>query len=152
MRRDPRENSRGLVDPRDAPELLDNDGYGLYGEEEPAGGIDPTKILERQPVEGIGPVEPLDQHPVEGIDPVEIQAVANVDPGKDKDRNTAHGIKSCSRPSARIRVDKADLLLDLGAGAAELVYEALIEVEVWIWAMALIEARYLISLPPYGFG
>ncbi|KAI4196001.1 MAG: hypothetical protein LQ350_006833 [Teloschistes chrysophthalmus] len=34
MRRDPRENSRGLVDPRDAPELLDNDGYGLYGEEE----------------------------------------------------------------------------------------------------------------------
>lgn len=34
MRRDPREDSRGLVDPRDAPELLDNDGYGLHGEEE----------------------------------------------------------------------------------------------------------------------
>ncbi|KAL9586552.1 MAG: hypothetical protein Q9203_003826 [Teloschistes exilis] len=40
MRRDPRENSRGLVDPRDARELLDNDGYGLHGEEEVMYGYD----------------------------------------------------------------------------------------------------------------
>ncbi|KAI4105792.1 MAG: hypothetical protein L6R37_002539 [Teloschistes peruensis] len=96
MRRDPREDSRGLVDPRDAPELLDNDGY------------DPTEMPERQPVEGINPIE--------------ILAVANVEvliharnkwigeEGKDKETNTAHGMKSCLRPSAISTAKEADVL------------------------------------------
>ncbi|KAL8775955.1 MAG: hypothetical protein Q9194_003473 [Teloschistes cf. exilis] len=94
MRRDPRENFRGLVDPRDARELLDNDGYGLHGEEEqqPAGGIDPTEIPKRQPVKGINPIEILAVANVEALIHARNKWIG--EEGKDKETNTAHGMKS----------------------------------------------------------
>ncbi|KAL8639344.1 MAG: hypothetical protein Q9228_003609 [Teloschistes exilis] len=110
MRRDPRENFRGLVDPRDARELLDNDGYGLHGEEEqqPAGGIDPTEIPKRQPVKGINPIEILAVANVEALIHARNKWIGEV--GKDKETNTAHGMKSYSRPSAISTAKEADVL------------------------------------------